>query len=299
MVSADVNQTDTITVNVEVAQRTLVNVNPTSLSWSSGGSDSVYPGSDSSVKAIQIENIGSTNITQIWFNTTYPDSNPFASGTASTHNAGNFIALRENSSSAKWFFANRVDWKEQQALIYVTIPSGWTSGQYGRFKISDHEYFWAANESTLGKGCNETGAYFRIGKDPHNESNQGTVDLTTCDATLTDAAGGNDCRAGTLTNDASNSGWGYADVFVGPNSDYYNYTVAVNHGCNTTMWVHWNMDAPGASGGTHAQYFRNSTLVPGNLTIANVMARVPYGVHYGTTTPGTLTILVQAIGASA
>ena len=90
--------------------------------------------------------------------------------------------------------------------------------------------------------------------------------------------------------------WGWADLYVGPNSDYNNYSVAVNADCNTTMFYHWNMDAPGATDATnnHAEYLYESTLYPGGAVIMYTKVKVAYGTAAGNVKKGYLTITAQS-----
>jgi hypothetical protein len=92
--------------------------------------------------------------------------------------------------------------------------------------------------------------------------------------------------------------WSYADLYVGPNAAYENYTAAVYWNCSRTvkvMFYHWNMDAPGAQEtAAHPKYFSSTTLKPGQHIIGNVKLRIPYGTAYGNIT-GSLTVTVQAI----
>ena len=81
---------------------------------------------------------------------------------------------------------------------------------------------------------NCTNASFAIGKQPHNQTQDGTTTLTGCDATLTDPSGAQDCRSGTLTN--HNARWGYADVLVGNNTIYWNAETRAGY----IEWVGYN-----------------------------------------------------------
>jgi len=283
------NTTSTINITIQVAQKTIVVVDPDSLSWV--GSEAVEPGSEGVVKAIQIENMGSTNITYIWANTTYESSSPFGTGNASLYDAGNFVALsKTNGTGDYFFFVNRVEYNETHPDIYLTLPANTAS--YGRFRDGGNEYFWA-----VVPGTNCTDGTFYIGKQPHTENSSGTTDLTNCDATLTDSAGTHDCRSGTLTTVSTGNyagNWGYADLFVGPNSNYHNYTVAVSADCSKVMFYHWNMDAPGAQSANHPEYLYQSTLYPGGAIIRYVKVKVAYGTAAGNIKKGYLTIIAQS-----
>ncbi|NOX71897.1 MAG: hypothetical protein GXO64_04345 [Candidatus Micrarchaeota archaeon] len=281
--SEAVTRTDEINVSVTVAQKTMIDVTPTSLTWTN-----VDPGSeaDSSYEAnsygqIQIENIGSTNITGVWINNTYPASRPFGSGTNASYDAGNFVVLSRQSST-DYMFPNRVEYNASNTIVYVSVPTGW---YYGRFRNASHEYFWGVDAAS--GDCNVTGRVFRIGITEHNQSATGDADLSD---------GGTDTRyyQFTLTNAPDNTAWGYASINV--SSSKWQMCVAVKNTCDEAMFYRWNTDAPGGSSCAYAQNFTTSTLTPGSWVIANVHVRVPYGVHWGTTgsTQGKLTVIAQS-----
>jgi hypothetical protein len=302
----NITSADTIDLWVYVAQKTMVDIQPDDLGWYG-----VDPGTETNASqlvgwtakkpAIQIENIGSTNISRIWFNSTYPASNPFGGGSANDYDAGNFVVVKNNQSAANpYFFPNLVEYNESE-IIYLQLPVVGGSWAHGRFHAANKEYFWAVN--TTSGNCSRS--QFRIGKTAHNASQQGTVDLRTCDATLT-TEGANDCRQGTLTRTllfpyTGNNQWGWADLYIGPNgaASRLNYTVAVHWNCSDTvkvMFYHWNQDAPGAQeGANHPEYFMSgATLKPGQHIIGNVKLLIPYGTAYGNIT-GSLTAIVQAL----
>jgi len=298
--TTNITRTDTINISVTVAEKTMIDISPNVLVWTN-----IPPGTESNAtyfdetasgtvveEAIQIENIGSTNISYIWFNTSFPSESPFGKGNILLYDPGNFVVISRNNDSG-FFFVNRVEYNES-TVIYLNVPKGYA---HGRFRSANKEWFWAVNVSD--GNCSDSD--FRIGKLPHNQTQLGTVDLTTCDVGLT-ALGPNECRSGTLT-PTSDGKWGYADIYIGPNSNYENYTVAVEANCSKAefqVWFyHWNMDAPGAQeGATHPEYFKTTPLVPGEKTIAYVKIRVPYGTMAGTLPQGKLTIFAEAINVA-
>ena len=297
--AANVTANDTIQLWVTVAEKTMVDIQPDQLAW-----QNVPPGSETLAsqavgfpkEAVQIENIGSTNISYIWFNNSYPSDSPFGSGLSSEYDAGNFVVVRRNETNAKYFFVNRVEYNESE-VIYLQLPSPESDWAHGRFRSANQEWFWAVNVST--GVCNES--EFRIGKVAHNQSQLGSVDLRTCDSPLT-STGSEPCRKGNLQATTlapyANGEWGYADLYIGPNGNYENYTVAVYWNCSSyvkAMFYHWDMDAPGAQEtANHPEYFSTTTLKPGEHIIANVKLRVPYGTAAGNIT-GALTVTVKAI----
>ncbi len=279
-----VTQVDEVDITITVAQKTLVDITPASLTWSN-----VDPGSQSGIDdggygSIQIENIGSTNITGVWFNNTYPSSNPFGSGTNASYNAGNFVVIKRDTESGDnaWMFPNRVEYNASNTIVYVTVPTGY---YYGRFRNASHEYFWGVD---AGSGaCNLNGRIFRIGIDEHNQS-------VTGDSDLSDGGQGTRYYQYTLTQASNNNSWGYAAINVSANN--WQMCVAVEDTCDTVMFYRWNTDAPGGTQCAYAQNFTSTTLTPGSWVLATVRVRVPYGVHWGDigSVQGKLTVIAQS-----
>ena len=286
----EVNDTDIVNVSVEVATQTWVDVNPAALTWTG-----VDPGSvgDSSKEqlgphyfAIQIENIGSHNITHIWFNNTYPSSRPFATGTNASYDAGNFVVLAKEGTS-NYYFPNRLEFNESRSLVYLKDPDGnmppSSSYTYGRFRNTSYEYFWM-----IAKGTTCSGTTFYLGNTPHTATQTGTTDFTGSD------------KISFSLNDAD-SGWCYADISGAGNPLNGMYTVYVkNQTFDQVFFAHWNKDLHGGQG-SNVKYFWDSSgdpgfpLVPGNSTAANIQVWVPYGVYEGYASQGTLTVIVNDV----
>jgi len=301
--AANITKTDNITIRVEVAELTLVDVNPNEINFTQ-----VNPGSYSGDQYFQIENVGSTNISYVWFNVTQPSSRPFATGSVTAYNAGNFVQIRQNTSGAVMYFVDRLEFNET-TLIYQTYdtvsPTNGGNITHGRFRIANQEYFWQVENNSVGNCSTGT---FTIGKSAHNITNLGTVDMTaTCDS-LNEQGGANDCREDTLHNADGTyaDSWGVMDVVVGNGNQgqsKWNYTVAVNANCTTVRFFVWNMDAPGAYDDdiNWTNYFVNSTdvLTPGENIIGDIRVAVPYGTHSGNVTEGLLTVIALAMDVTA
>jgi hypothetical protein len=281
------NATNTVNITIQVNQKTLVTVDPSTLTWTGG--QAVDPGTEGISKTIQIENMGSTNISYIWANTTYEFSPPFGTGIATNYNAGNFVALsRTNGTSDYYYFVNRVDYNETHPDIYLTLPANWAG--YGRFRDGANEYFWVIVRGA----SNCTDGTFYMGKTPHNTTQTGTVDFSACDATLNNSAGAQGCRSGSLTQNVAKD-WGYGLIYVGPNAAYHNYTVAVNAACNMTIFNHWNKDMPGGTvNPSFTDYLSTSTLFPGGVVLMYAKVKVAFGTAAGSVTQGFLTIIAQS-----
>ncbi|OYT27179.1 MAG: hypothetical protein B6U97_02225 [Candidatus Altiarchaeales archaeon ex4484_96] len=296
-----VNKTDSLDIIVTVSNLTLVDINPANLTWVN-----IPPGTESNStyaaagnkEAIQIENIGSTNISNIWFNVTHPSIMPFGSGNRLNYNPANFVIIRRNTSN-EWYFIDRLEYNESE-LIYLELPTGSSSDPnmvHGRLRSADSEYFWVMNISD--GSCNDT--QFWIGNAPHTQTSTGTVDFTACGDPLTGAGTPGDCRTGSFT-PVLGGAWGALNLSLSdtPIENYTVITPAVCGGTNVSVrFNHWNMDAPGAQSGSYTDYFYTTALVPGEHIIANVKIRVPYGTMAGTLPTGQLTVIAQAVGVTS
>ena len=216
------------------------------------------------------------NVTHIWFNNTYPNSNPFGSGSNASYDAGNFVVLRRHPGAGVpadlqyYFFPNRVEYNQSDPLGYISVPAGW---YYGRFRNSSYEYFWAIDASD--GNCSD--AIFRLGNSYHDQNNAGTTDFT---------PSGSDYTQYTLTPISYNGQvWGYVALNDIGGDANFDMCLAVDAGCTQFWFYKWNMDAPGASSCANARYFWNGTqegnFAPGKAVLADVKVRVPYGVHWG------------------
>ncbi len=272
-------QYDIVTISVNVSQLTLVDINPANLSWGNG-STVLNPGSvgDASKEAnnyenIWIENIGSTNITHIWFNNSYESSIPFGTGNPDNYDPANMVVISNGSSPYQ--FINRVEYNESD-YMYLTLPAGWSS--FGRLRNATQEWFWSLVPTT---DCSDGTIY--ISTSPKTVSDTGDTDLTDNSFALNDI--------GTE---------GVTNVTVGGE----HYCVIVPSDCSRVMFTRWNRDEaskhtscvndPVINGG----YYFSGSLVPGAVKKAWVHVHVPYGVPYGvigSTQARRVTVIVDDI----
>ncbi|OYT25921.1 MAG: hypothetical protein B6U97_04750, partial [Candidatus Altiarchaeales archaeon ex4484_96] len=240
--TAQVNDTDASPVGVTLTSKTIVEISPDKLSWSGISPGSVGDAADeeNNFFQIQIKNIGSKNITHIWFNASYPKASPFAVGSATATNAGNYVVLSADTQPRRYYFVNRAEYNEQTTLVYLRDPDGNmppnnTKYSYGRFRNSSNEYFWFLDIEDGNCSDNE----FFLGDEAHTPLKTGSTDFSNCQNGLnnTPGAGVSSCRTGTLTR---NEKYGFAQVNVGGQ----NYCLAVSQNCNRTFFSHWNPDYP-------------------------------------------------------
>ncbi len=292
-----VSNTNSVTVNVTVQQVTWIDIFPQNLTWAN-----IYPGSNGTEKAITLENIGSTNITYIWFNVTHPTANPFGSGNPLAYDAANYIVLKNTSMAGTTvsspLFVDMLEYGNDSQMgdtpAYLTLGSNVV--RWGRFRIANHEFFWGLVNGT--GGCNATDADFILSKVNHNETSTDDITLSTT------------CTSCVIANPAgSQNSWGYLNItgFDDNNEDIFNpdldYCVAISQDCSKVRFYRWNAEAPGATQTGSAtklcpnfQYFADASnpLTPGQVRNAEVNIMLPYGVAYGQIKEGTLTVVVSA-----
>ncbi len=314
---------DTITINVSVRQVTLVDINPSNLTWTD-----VPPGGvgDSSKEAhnysgIWIENIGSVNITKAWLANTYwndpTNKGPFGTGNASLYDPANMVvvSLNETDPNQPFQFINRVEYPDSNRYsgdFYIRFDSG---AKWGRFRNTSYEYFWEVVPGASGNCSNGT---LVISTVPHTQQQTGTVDLTTSNPDCVNQPTGSTtapCRKVTLTTLSSYNGdnstlpsgvYGVAEISIGQ-GDLPRYCFAIKDDCNLAVFVKWNADfveaARKAGACTLNPYLFDGSsnpdqvLVPGEIFHAFVRVYVPYGVPYGTigsATPRQVRVYVSA-----
>ncbi len=285
--AATTNSTDTLSLNVTIAQKTIVDVSPASLNWTS---TPLEPGQTGTRQDIQVENLGSVNLTHIWFNNTQPSQNPFGSANPSLYNAGNWITVSNDSAAGTYYFPDRVDFNASSRIVYLTGPDGNSPPDtarhtYGRFRNSSNEYFWAIDcDDNTADNCTDGTIY--VGDSPHTDQQTG-------DADLSDNSG-----TGLTPVSVDGTAWGYAAVTV----NGLDICVAANSAGDQTRWYKWNIEAPGGETCSNAQYFVNASgggdaVVPGESLYARARVFIPYGVPFnsGNDYTGTLTVLANTI----
>lgn len=279
-----VNDSDSATVTVNISSKIMVDVTPATFSWSAVDPGSVAGSAKeaSGYSAIQIENIGSANITHIWFNATYPASRPFGTGNPSIQNAGNFVVLSRRSTNTSYWAINLLEYNETQVLYYIkdvagNMPPNQAAYRYGRYHNASSEYFWMINKVSA---CN-TGATIYIGKVAHTKTVSGSTNFN--------EPANYDAFALTDVGDAT---YGYADIIAGPLSGL---CAAVSADCNRVFFSKWNADAPfhRCTNANYAWTTTDGNLVPGDSFAMGIQTYIPYGTIAGTST-GTITAIVNA-----
>jgi hypothetical protein len=280
-----VSDSEPATVNVTISSRIMVDITPASFSWSAANPGTVadYTTEANGYPAIQIENIGSTNITHVWFNATYPASRPYGTGSTSVQNAGNYIVLSKNMTTTRYWGINQLEYNETTTLYYIKDMAGnmppSATHTYGRYHNASGEYFWMISKSSA---CADGTAVLRIGNVSHSKTQTGTTNFQTGAFTSWTLA------------DIGDASYGYVDITAGPLAGL---CVAVSSDCRRVFFSKWNADEPFqrcANVGYAWDSAVDGRLVPGDSFAMGIKANIPYGVAAGATT-GKIWAIVNSI----
>lgn len=192
-------------VNVSVASKVAIDVHPKEMDFTKVDVGSQRLTADRGFGSVNLENVGSEYVSQIWVNATRTGADvaelPYGSGSASNYNAGNFLQVRPANDSGlllgtqnEYNYVNRIEYftyDDQRKPSYIDAPDTGTyydnSGTestasdvaVGRFRINDNEY-WAAIPVGSGSQCTGSNGDFNtllVAKKPHNSSATTPVDF--------------------------------------------------------------------------------------------------------------------------
>ncbi len=276
---AATNETGNATVSLTIGSKTMIDITPSVLDYGTqdpGSAIENYTYNSQNLSQIQIENIGSTNLTDVWFNTTRPGSRPFGTGVVTNYDAANFLAIKNSTMGVSEFaFVDRLEFNHTKDIVYLTLPTNYK--RQGRLHVGPNEYFWAT--ASNGNYCNGSGSgKLHIGTTAHTQDSTGDIDLSD---------GGEHSILS-----SGDSSWGLVQEFtVGSAS----YCAAVSADCSQVRFYRWNADAPGAGTCTLDERYQTTDLYPGASFAVDVKLYVPYGVPVGAVTNGTLTVIATAV----
>ncbi len=293
---------DTITIFVNVSEKTMVDINPSSLSWYNVEPGKEYNGSAeaNNYENIWIENIGSVNITKIWLNNSYPSSRPFATANPLAYDPANFVVIANNSGNAPdshFMFINRVEYEEDDPL-YIKVPNTNLNDIgiiFGRFRNGSTEYFFEYI-SQYSNNCSNGQLYINTSS-PKTVTSTGDVDLR-------------DQTPIPFTPVTLNTGGGVLDgqqydVGEVDFGDGETYCVFIPVSCPATgariFFVRWNADFLADStvqtictNIMNSGYINSEPIPPGGFYKAWVHIRVPFGTASGDLSTGTLTVYASS-----
>jgi len=189
---------ETSEVTVDIAGTTQLDVRPSELDYTDGGEfgSELEPGtnrtvSDDGFEHVEISNIGSEQIEEIYAEATMPDANPFGDSD-NDHDTGNFITVSTATATAAeegeyndniesedtMHFLNRVEYAEEPYPTYIQVEEDGDFDDYtvGRFRAGGAEYFWVLYHED-GDDLQNNDFTLRIGDAPHTSTELGTTDF--------------------------------------------------------------------------------------------------------------------------
>jgi len=283
-----INDTEETNITVTISSTTMIDIAPASFSYTAEPgeacgrylSNELCNESVNDFYALQVENIGSWNISEIWFNVSQPTQSPFATGNNTYVDPGNFVQLTWNDTSDDWFYVDRKEFPEAKTIVYLrdpagTMPANLSAYHYGRFRNASREYFYMLQNTTAGT-CEaaETG-YIRIGVNPRSTTALGSTDFTD----------GGDVTNYYQINLTTDTTYAVGNISVGPLAGY---AVAVEETTCIVRFSRWNIDHPFDFAGSPAISSFSGALTPGDSVSKRVGVLVDYGIYAGQKT-GLLT----------
>jgi len=272
-----------VQVNVTVSTQTRIDLNPNSIGWGP-----TEPGTTNNTHfSLELENIGTRNITTVYVDASNTASNPFATSDPSRYNATEFVLLN-SSTAATFYYADIMTWNESKPG-YITAPADWvegpSSGYFGKFRTvslgsgtadTGQQYYWFTNKSGAGTNCSNGSVY--LATTPRTETQDGTTDFTTVTPETLTASGGT---------------WGYSNIDAGGDAALKLYAVGVSADCSQVVIFRYNKGLCASC--TDANYIYNSNLMPGAKTGFWAALKVPQGVPDGALSSGYLTFTAEGV----
>jgi hypothetical protein len=268
---------DTVTINVNVSLSGIIEVTPSSVSFSE-----VAPGVTSfpNSQGFTITNVGSTNFTQMYvsldvWESGQEDSNPLGTGNPSNYYAGGFVVVKNEtdlSGGNNWRFAGRQEWNLTEKPTDFS-PDTW-SVAWGYFGNNSEQYFWDLRNGTDGS-CNQTGTLLRVKEWAVNGS-----------ATAYDL--GSDAQTGSF-GAASGEEWGINTFTAGPLNDY---CIASHYSCERIFIYQWDQTAnfPTCSDVWYLYNDQTTKFKPNDQFRFNMTVWIPKGVPAGDVSSSILRI---------
>jgi len=267
---------DNVTVEVSIGQISEITVSPDTLNWSAN-----TPGTSGGSISVDVENTGSTNITNMYaYVTTIENetSRPYGSSYAMDYSAGGLLVFR-NESTSTYQWAGRLEWNWTEAISNRDRSAIDDPVAEGFFRNASVALYWAvgngSGSGTLGL-CNDTYAQFAIEDDPDN----GTIESRTPTTTG-------------ITRDGGDSNFSYFSISRAT-SPLDGTCVAVGWECDKIYVYKFDMrsGAFNATSCANANYITAGPLAPTETEQLSADVWVPAGIPEGTLKPARWTIVV-------
>ena len=244
--------------------------------------------SDVPALQLQIQNDGSTNVTDIYAHistlTSEPE-NPLGSNDAQDYASGGFLWIRNQSSN--WYHAGTLSWNRTEN-VGGKPPSMANelanSISFGYYQNATGNYLWelAANFST-GDPSERTGEW-QVCDDTTVNSPVIRIKNSTDDEADRDME---DDTVEYILNEGRNAEWSETFATNGPLKNHY---VAAFQDCTKLYIRRFDASPTFPLSGENRQYLVNTILTPGQEYTARVGASVPQGIPSGVTNQTVLTI---------
>jgi hypothetical protein len=272
-----------VQVNVTVSTQTRIDLNPNSIGWGP-----TEPGTTNDTHfSLELENIGTRDITTVYADASNAASNPFATSDPAKYNATEFVLLN-SSTVATFYYADIMTWNESKPG-YIIPPAGWvegnSTGHFGKFRTVSlgsgtadvgQQYYWFTAKGTT--NCSDGGSVY-LATTPRTETQDGTTDFT---AVTPETLVGNP----DLT-------WGYANIDNGGDAALQLYAVGVKYDCTEVVIFRYNKGL--CTSCSDAAYIYSGTLTPGAKTGFWAALKVPQGVPDGALSSGYLTFTAEGV----
>ena len=326
---------ETTNVSVEISAQTWIDISPDMVRWESvnpGAKSATFKDMETDIEGIEgfnIRNIGSNNISRIWFNATVPSaanslySDIYNTNDLTKYNTGNFISLSRadctgnplnkrrcggaSITDGDYFYPNKVEYAETvindtnnivagSRVPYLNLSTE-RNVTVGRIRDGQNEYFWAIYAGVgVGFDCSSSEPSISLGKVPHNDTNVGTIDLRRTTAgsdTIMTGLAGTTYKTSTRRGTTIGSG------------RWLNTSITVSANCRNITVVQWNKDegttaddnnywiTTAATASIGLAYTDTNYILPGEYYTAWVYLQLPYGVPDGIMETGTLTVIAS------
>jgi len=261
--------TDTLTVNVTVAEVAEITVLPDYLSWN------LNPGSAGEAQYVDIKNTGSVNVSNVYvYASTLTDETerPYGSSDPQKYAAAGLIVLKKVTDQIPQF-VGRIEWNWTDEISGAVFSAVRSPVAWGFYKNTSFEYVWVVGNGTDGF-CNNTGAQFAIEDDP----DMGTTATRTPEDPVELQAG--------------DENYGYFSVTGKAAFGGDSVCVAVAADCSK-IYIYKYDKRNGFSACTNSAFLTNQ-LAPGDILRTSVNAYVPKGIPAGTLKVGTLTFVASS-----
>lgn len=269
MASANSEDSD---VNVTVSSDVALDVKPSELSYSGVNPGELDDLSDDGFFAVELENIGSESLEEIYAEATMPAATPFGSGDNTAYNTGNFLVtststavdqgtdagIANTQEDQRFHFVNRLEFTESPEPSYIQTTSeaeldigDLDSVDVGRFRTGSESYFYAIyhDEGTAG-ACADTAnddSFVFVGTEEHTSTNLGTFDFTIDDPSVADGESAEPSDTNVtkyeLTNNDGEGEWGHTSSSVSLDDENYQlYTYCDDTDPGHTIRTRFNVD---------------------------------------------------------